>query len=321
MSAGLFATWQPVYAAHNIPVFPVRNKRPAVRGYMTIGLRASAQFALKFRDADAFGFVAGARNKITVVDIDSPDERILAGALDRFGSTPVIVRSGGGNFQAWYRNNGEGRRIRPDPRSPIDILGNGFTVAPPSQGTRGRYEFVEGGLDDLHRLPTLRPQNDARPVSDQRSDRRISIGARNNALFEYLLRQARYCDDFDALLAVGMTFREQALEFDPRNPVTDAEVVATARSVWKYEVNGENRFGRLDKAEDFIGQVDAFFLLKFLRQENHGDREFMVANGLAGHLNWSRKRLAAARRMLIESGHLEQVRAAHQRQPALFRFT
>jgi hypothetical protein len=33
MSAGIFQSFQPQYAAHRIATFPVVNKRPAVRGY------------------------------------------------------------------------------------------------------------------------------------------------------------------------------------------------------------------------------------------------------------------------------------------------
>src|SRR5262249_20697814 len=50
------------------------------------------------------------------------------GCLTRHGPTPLVVRSGSGNFQAWYKHNGERRRIRPWPEKPIDVLGRGYTV-------------------------------------------------------------------------------------------------------------------------------------------------------------------------------------------------
>jgi hypothetical protein len=153
--SGLYAAWQPQYAEHGIACFPVRNKVPAVKHYLKIGLRASGQFALKFANDDAFGF-ACKRARITVLDVDSPDEKLLDDALDRHGPTPVIVRSGSGNHQAWYRHNGEGRHVRPDPALPIDILGDGFVVAPPSIGSKGQYQFISGTLDDLAGLPSLR---------------------------------------------------------------------------------------------------------------------------------------------------------------------
>jgi hypothetical protein len=52
---GTFAEWQPQYAAHGIATFPVAivdgDKRPAIKGYMRAGLRASEQLAIKFASA------------------------------------------------------------------------------------------------------------------------------------------------------------------------------------------------------------------------------------------------------------------------------
>lgn len=157
---GLFAEMQPIYAAHGIPIFPVMTaggaKRPAIKGYLKVGPTVSEQLALRFPNVDALGFALGKRSKIAVLDVDSRDERVLADALSKHGDTPIIVRSGSGNYQAWYTHNGETRRIRPFAEKPIDILGGGFVVAPPSMGAIGRYEFIAGGLDDLDRLPKMR---------------------------------------------------------------------------------------------------------------------------------------------------------------------
>jgi Bifunctional DNA primase/polymerase, N-terminal len=100
--------------------------------------------------------MCGSRSRIASLDIDCENERVLADALSRHGKTPIIVRTGSGNYLAWYRHNGERRQIRPWPELPIDMLGGGFIVAPPSQVTKGQYQFIEGSLDDLERLPTLR---------------------------------------------------------------------------------------------------------------------------------------------------------------------
>ncbi|MGA7527001.1 MAG: bifunctional DNA primase/polymerase, partial [Pseudolabrys sp.] len=153
---GLFARWQPLYAEHGIPTFPVRDKRPAVRGYLKLGSITSTRLAEKFPDANAIGFALGERSKITVLDVDTPDERVLVDALDHHGRTPIIVHSGSANFQAWYRWNGERRQIRPFGDKPIDVLGGGYVVAPPSRGTKSTYQFIEGSLDDITRLPRLR---------------------------------------------------------------------------------------------------------------------------------------------------------------------
>jgi hypothetical protein len=63
---------------------------------------------------------------------------VLADALGRHGPTPFVVRGGSGNFQAWYRYNGEPRRTRAWPGLPIDLLGDGYVVAPPSMGSSAR---------------------------------------------------------------------------------------------------------------------------------------------------------------------------------------
>ena len=68
--AALFSQWQPRYAEHRIPTFPVKDKRPSVKGYLHLGLPASAQLAMKFTESEAFGFALGARSGITVLDVE-----------------------------------------------------------------------------------------------------------------------------------------------------------------------------------------------------------------------------------------------------------
>src|SRR5262245_12687346 len=72
-----FAGIQAAYAAHGVATYPLSNdKTPAVKAYDRIGAPYSAQLALRFSHAKAGGFFAGRRNKLTVVDIDSPDDRL-----------------------------------------------------------------------------------------------------------------------------------------------------------------------------------------------------------------------------------------------------
>src|SRR5829696_3773107 len=108
---GAFAKWQPVYAEYGIATFPVlvegKVKKPLIKHFQSVGLNGSRELARKFATAESFGFILGHRSRITVLDIDTPDERILADALDRHGPSPLIVRSGRGHWQGWYRHNGE----------------------------------------------------------------------------------------------------------------------------------------------------------------------------------------------------------------------
>lgn len=228
MSAGLFNDWQPQYAEAGIATFPVRNKRPAVKGYLRAGMKASQQFREKFPDADAFGF-ACKPNGITVLDIDDPDERLLCDALSEFGPTPIIVRSGSGNHQAWYRRNGEGRRIRPDPTKPIDILGNGFVVAPPSTGKKYPYQLIQGSLADLSALPRMRrpiapqviPDTDPMPLQAL-----IQIGHRNETLWKHCMAKARHCQRIDNLMEAAVMMNQTAFY----EPLPDAEVMRVSAS-------------------------------------------------------------------------------------------
>ena len=137
---GVFSDWQPIYEAHGIPTFPVRvaggDKKPAISGYLRVsGARAVGWSASSL--ANSFGF-ALKRARITILDVDTPDERVLADALDRHGRTPLLVQTGSGDWQAWYRNGGEPRRVRPWAGKPIDILGDGFR-------SRRRREACEAG--------------------------------------------------------------------------------------------------------------------------------------------------------------------------------
>src|SRR3546814_18346067 len=64
---------------------------------------------------------------------------------------------------------------------PVDILGGGYVVAPPSHGGVSAYQFQTGSLDDLPSLPRLK-----RDVAE--SDRPatpvelVKIGKRNDSL-------------------------------------------------------------------------------------------------------------------------------------------
>ena len=139
---GIFANAQPKYAGLGIATFPFDateeiKRGPWVSHYNRMGLRASKQMAIRFPDAPGLAAMAGERNKLTIIDIDergAGGERLLADVQRQFGDSKVVVRTGSGGFHCYYRHNGEGRNIRPDPRKPIDLFGGfcpkTFRVAP-----------------------------------------------------------------------------------------------------------------------------------------------------------------------------------------------
>jgi Bifunctional DNA primase/polymerase, N-terminal/Primase C terminal 1 (PriCT-1) len=315
-----FAQWQPIYAAHGLSTFPVRievgDKKPMVKNYLRAGRHYSDRLAQQFPDAQAFGFALGDRTKITVLDCDSNDDRILCDAMTRHGKSPLIVRSGSGNFQAWYRHNGERRHIRPDPRLPVDILGGGFVVAPPSRGIKSAYQIIEGSLDDLVSLPVL--QNFVAPTNVEL----ISTGRRNNSLWEHCMRQCRSCDDFGALLDVAETFNTQSL-----NPPLDAsEVTKAARSAWQATERGENRFGQIGafltvaETQSMVSDPYLLTLLAWLKAQNSPGSQFLIADGLAPLLGWSLPQLRRCRKLLSALGWIRMVRPPARGCAALYRW-
>jgi len=155
--SGVFSEWQPKYASHGIATFPVGEaKKPSIRSWQKIGLKGSAELAEKFIDADALGYVTGRRSNITVLDIDTTDEKIAEDAIRQHGQPAIIIRTASGKFHYLYRYNGEHRRIRPWPELPIDQLGdNGYALAAPSKIATGSYEIIHGHLRDLDLLKPM----------------------------------------------------------------------------------------------------------------------------------------------------------------------
>ena len=97
---------------------------------------------------------------------------------------------------------------------------------------------IQGSLDDLDSLPTLKV---GLPVSDPDHWRDMRSGTgRNNALFRQLGREAHACDDFDALLD-----RARTLNDDFAEPMNDARVVSTVKSVWRMTVEGRKSNGAI----------------------------------------------------------------------------
>jgi Bifunctional DNA primase/polymerase, N-terminal len=335
MSDVAFSQWQPVYAEHGIATIPCadRSKRPLVKHPDKFGCPGSTKIASKFADAQTFGFYTGPRSGITVLDVDIANENILAAALDRHGSSPIIVRTGSGKFHALYRHNGERRCIRPWGKElEIDLLGaTGLCIAPPSIGAKGQYEIIQGSLDDLDRLPIMRGLEDrlyqcdhAGPRPQPRGDwsaMRAGDG-RNNALFNTVLDHARWADDYDQLLDYARTRNEGYGE-----PMTDAEVVTITNNAWKIQTEGRNRKGAhgvwfpTSEANDLIkSSPDDYLLLSYLRANNKPDATFWITNGLAETFGWSRQRLAAARESIIRRGYVRRLRTASNNAPALYRW-
>jgi hypothetical protein len=334
-----FALWQPAYAERGIATFPVRpNKVPAISGYQKIGLPGSQQLAFKFADAELFGFMCGPRSKLTILDIDSSNEAVLGHGIARYGITPIVVRTASGKWHAYYRHNGERRRIRPFPGLPIDVLGDGgFVIAPPSKTASGHYEFMDCSLDDLDRLPIMQPLDEPfeLPAANSPSDNASSDNAsasplrgmrehdgRNTTLFRAIGPAARQLfaagESRDALLELAMKHNGEASE-----PMSAAEVNRVVDSVWRLTCEDRNWIGRGNDRRKhelslFKDDTDALYLLDYLRVTESISAQFWIANGLADNFGWALRRFTAARQRLVELGYVQQIRPPRQNHPAVF---
>lgn len=330
---GVFAEYQPLYARHNIPTFPVQigpdRKKPATMGYDRVGIPGSCQLAMKFPEIDAFAFMAGKRTRLSVVDIDSPDDDLLRDTLRRYGETRIITRTASGGRHLWYRHNGEGRKIRPEAQVPVDLLGGGVVIAPPSMGARGPYQFERGSLADLD---SLQPAQNViqgpwgkpallQPVATQL----IGAGGRSKALLDYLRKEARACDSFEDLLDVAQTFAAERLDLVNGHRFDESEVTRTAKSVWEwtesqiakgtYFVGTGKRvilsFDAIDKALA-LGADAAALYLTLQRRSNHRD-ELIVANDMRltmGDGEWTLVRFRKARQALLDAGIIIETKKA-----------
>jgi hypothetical protein len=319
---GVFSENQPVYAERGIATFPLGdNKVPAVSNYQKMGLPASSKLADRFRNANGFGYMTNARTRVSVLDVDTTDERVLADAMARHGSTPLVARTASGKFHALYKHNGEYRKIRPFGAVPIDVLGiGGLVVAPPSRFAKGAYSFIQGSLDDLDRLPVMHgldpsmygsrdsPNSGATPtgLNGAFEGRPALEGVRNYTLWSYCMRQLSITDaDIDAIVAAA---RIRNATYAP--PLPDEEVVKTASSAWGYTAQGRNWFGNGQvvsshaEVDELLTEApDAFLLLAKLRRHNWG-KPFIIANAMAERMGWTRKRFAAARAELERRGKI-----------------
>jgi hypothetical protein len=321
---GIFAAAQPKYAALGIATFPFdatdRVKRgPMVRYYNRMGLPASQQMALRFPDAPGLAALAGARNRFTVIDVDergAAGERLLADIQGRFGKSRFIVRTGSGGFHAYYRHNGEGRKIRPDPRQPIDLIGGGPIVLPPTRGFRGNYEIIHGRIDDLADLNPI--QTKSATVGDSKFDpRSVLLGERDQKFWPYIKRYAHQAKSLEEL-------QDHAREINSMMaiPLSDAEVVAKCKYWWQKTERGENRWGvgqftitAHALIDDLMIRDNDAFILLVLLQRHHWARDFYLANETHKSIGWTLRRFQAARSRLIDDGYITVVSEATFKPP------
>ncbi len=332
-----FAAAAESYAKRGCAVIPCGGpdgKKPLVRWRRmtadTVG-RLLPQWREKFAGANP-GILTGP-SRITGIDIDSPGDAIVSECLARFGDTPLIAKTPRGGHHLYFRNSGEHTAAKIDGR-PIDVRGiGGFIVVAPGETLAGRYQFVRGSVDDLDRLPAIKPGAlPMRPASGP--NRTTSLGAagegrRNVHLWRLAMTQARTCETRDELEARVLILNES--ECSP--PLDPPEVARIVRSAWDHQRQGKNWVGvggarvflEFSELERLTVNPDAAVLLMALRRSHLGVRDSFAVSprsmATSGQFStWSEKRIRGARQFLIDVGELRPVHAGGRgnHDPSLF---
>jgi hypothetical protein len=334
---GVFRDWQPRYLEQGIATFPMAferlddgkiNKKPLVRGYLRIGTERSRELASKpqFAECNGIGFrvdqlYGGPR--LTILDIDTTDEGEVPKAIERHGDTPIIVRTATGKHHLYYRYNGEPRLLKAwGDAVPIDLLGGGFVVAPPSIGPQGSYEFVRGDLAQIKNLPAMRGVENkiAKQETPKVRPGIVREGNRNRTLWERCMLKAKRVERFDDLLAFARDYNGAHMQ----PPLSDMEIIRAATSAWEYQVRGENFFGGAGNfvtcpttmLEDLMqSNSDALALMMVIRSHNWHRERFYVANAMADKLGWTLPRFREARALLVGRKYLRVLSPATAHRP------
>jgi hypothetical protein len=311
---GIFSEWQPRYAEVGVATFPVvidgKQKKPAVSNYRRMGANASSQLVFRFPDHDAIGLMCGRRNGITVLDVDNPDDQVLADALANHGATPLVVRSGSGKFHAYYRHNGERRQIRQYRGGlPIDLCGaGGMVVGSPSKGANGDYEIIHGRFDDIERLPVMHGLEFFEPIPSPKATGPGAVSEfRHVKLIKHCMMAAKKCTTLDDLFGSA---RSRNLEF--ASPLPDKDVAEAVEYAWKKTEAGENWCGAPgmvvidhDVVDRLTADPDAFVLLSVLKRHHEGAKQFILANAMAAEtFSWGLRRWKDARARLVAGGFI-----------------
>lgn len=327
------SSWRGYHAA-GLAVLPSLDGKQASIRWATMKVRPGARFlgklALQFPAANV-AILTGRRSRLTVVDVDSSDPDDLAGAIERFGYTLIIVQTPSGGWHLWYQFAGERTTTGLDGQR-IDVRAEGgLVMAPPSWSAKRReaYRFIRGSLTDIARLPPAKAgslplhksyaQEPARMASDGGTGSGGGIatpGSRDRVLAPKIRLAAATAPSIDALRSVSR--RLNAEHCSP--PLSEAEVEAKVRKTWDYKIKGTLRppgtppYLQMTRVEfDYLADDPyALYLshhLRFAHQAVPG-REFALApKAMAPTMpgRWTAARLRAAIQTLVDRGFLTRV--------------
>jgi hypothetical protein len=147
----------------------------------------------------------------------------------------------------------------------------------------------------------------------------VQKGERNVHLFRYCNSVVGCCDGLDQLVDAARTWADSKCA----EPLPDAEIVATAYKVWKYQGGRKRVMQNIVEAPFYsalIANLPALALYSYLSAENGPAAEFMVADGLGPARGWPRRFVPEARRALLAMGAIKCVRFPRKGVPALYRW-
>ena len=275
------------------------------------------------------------RPRLVVVDLDRDDEELCLDMTDRFGSTPLIVKSRRG-YHMYYRGSAGDRQrdLRKTDGLPVEIKTE-LIIAPPSVNYQSgwRYDFERGRIEDIRALPPMKQHS----VEGERAiDESMGafdgsappIGMRSNTLFKLGMRLARHTDSEETLFA-ALLHENAQLQF----PLSTNEVGSIAKSVWGYQIRGENWIGGEARAvtprslfDRLEGNSDALMLLCLLRMEHSAREEPFAFSARAmaqaeSIKDWTDyRRYTAAMGWLVEIGECECVHKGGARKGDVSRY-
>jgi hypothetical protein len=286
-----------------------------------------ADLARRYPDANV-GVACGLSGYV-VVDVDAPV--LLGPMLERFGDTPLITRTPRGGAHLWYRKVGvmPSRNLKSEGLM-VDIKADGgMVIVPPSYNRHSGkpYVFERGSWEDLDHLPSFRSEALAAAPSKENDGVSGSIreGLRNPVLHRHLLRVAPHVDGIEALLLEARDYNQRTCS----SPLPDYEVMKTARSAWKCQVESRNWVGSQGQVRWPVDQMmsrtwhrnagDAFILTMLLRAKHASRTEpFAVAARAIAAKNvipgWTEHRIRQALRAALELKLIEQVHRGGRRQ-------
>ena len=257
------------YAKFGWKVFPCgTDKKPLVEGGFKAGTTNSKAITEMFsRFANpTIGIRTGRESNLVVLDVDKRSGGIetLHRLEEQHGAIETRkAQTGGGGFHYYfeYPQNGQVKSGAGKGGEGIDVKAEGgYVIAPPSShSSGGTYQWLNGdGVAELPEwlLKKLRSGSGSGSGSAKRlkkgDKKKVSEGARNDALFHYLVKQAYRGLTVEELYALGVVENQK---YDP--PMDDKEVRGRAKSTWDYAQTHK------DNLEDNQAFVADFCIEKF----------------------------------------------------------